>query len=66
MTFIKAGTKQKIFTNLHKLIRQAQKDEDEKLSIIHDLTPQQREEIKQLEKEAEDKTKELGGDTYTE
>ena len=49
VTFKEAGTKQKIFTNLHKL-RQAQKDEDEKLSIVHDLTPQQREEIKQLEK----------------
>ena len=67
MTFKETGTKQKIFTNLHKL-RQAQKDEDEKLSIVHDLTPQQREEIKQLEKEAEDKTKESGGggNTYTE
>ena len=66
VTFKEAGTKQNIFTNLQKL-RQAQKDEDEKLSIIHNLTPQQREEIKQLEKEAEDKTKESGGgNTYTE
>ena len=44
VTFKEAGTKQNIFTNLHKL-RQAQKDEDEKLSIVHDLTPQQREQI---------------------
>ena len=64
VTFKEAGTKQKIFTNLHKL-KQAQKDEDEKLSIIHDLTPQQREEIKQLEKEAENKTKESGGGGLT-